>query len=377
MVIPKLFSKLVKANDSGEPFHVVIVDGDMLNMSAMDFMKTLKEESWHADVALVLLHSRLEIGELDALIQAGYSSVLHSPINESLLFNAIHEACVGKQIGSGVASVADYHRKREEAKTLRILVAEDNEVNQTVIRALLERVGHQAVIVDDGEEALDILTERQGEFDLAILDMNMPNLSGLDVLKAYRFMEVGDHLPIIMLSANALPEAISECVEAGADEYLTKPIETKKLIEVLDSFSQPEKEPDGGGVVQAFPAIIEKPQWHYINVEPLEELRGFASRQGFIQELLGKFMKSGKQHLDALSDSASENDGVSFQDAVHALKGSSGTVGATSIYQLCDELERGPHDLNSGVMENHTIMLTELFDKSCKEFDQYLSASDK
>ncbi len=366
----------MEANESGKPFHVVIVDGDLLNMSAMNFMQTLKEEEWHANVALVLLHSYIETDELDALIQAGYSSVLSVPINESLLFNVIHEACVGKQVASGVTAVADYHRKKDDAKSLRILVAEDNEVNQTVIRELLERLGNRVFIVDDGEEALDALTEREGEFDLAILDMNMPSLSGLDVLKAYRFMELEGHLPIIILSANALPETIAECREAGADEYLTKPIETKNLIKVLDGFSRPEKEPGGGGVVQAFPALKEKSEWHHINIEPLEELKGFAIREDFVQELLGKFMSAGEEQLVALENAASENDAASFQDIVHTLKGSAGTVGATSIYQICDELERGQRDLSSSGMESHATVLADLFDKSRKEFDRYLTACE-
>ncbi|NOR72565.1 MAG: response regulator [Mariprofundaceae bacterium] len=373
--VPKLFSKLVEANESDDPFHIVIVDGDWLNMSAIDFVQTLKEEEWHSNVALVLLHSHIEAGDLDALIQAGYSSVLHSPINESLLFNAIHEACVGKKVDSGMTTVADYHRKKDDAKSLRILVAEDNEVNQTVIRELLERLGNRVLMVDDGEEALDALTEREGEFDLAILDMNMPNLSGLDVLKAYRFMELEGHLPIIMLSANALPEMIAECRDAGADEYLTKPIETKNLIKVLDGFSQPEKEP-GGGVVQAFPALKEKSVWHHINIGPLEELKGFATREGFVQELLDKFISAGEKHLVALEYAAAEGDGASFQDIIHTLKGSAGTVGATSIYQICDKLERGRRDLSSSGMESHAAILADLFDKSHKEFDRYLSSCE-
>jgi two-component system sensor histidine kinase RpfC len=345
-------------------------------MSAMDFMQTLKEEEWHSNVALVLLHSRLETGELDALMQAGYSSVLHSPINESLLFNAIHEACVGKQIASGVTSVADYHVKRDSVKSLRILVAEDNEVNQTVIRELLERLGNQVFLVDDGEEALDALTEREGEFDLAILDMSMPNLSGLDVLKAYRFMEIEGHLPIIILSANAMPEMIAECREAGADEYLTKPIEAKNLIRVLDGFSRPENEPGGGVVVHAFPALKEKSVWHHINIEPLEELKEFATREGFIQELLGKFMSSGEKHLIGLESAAAENDVVSFQDIIHTLKGSAGTVGATSIYRICGELEQ-QQKLTTEGMVSSSDRLVSIFQESRKEFQQYLEQSSE
>ncbi|MFC1536328.1 response regulator [Pseudomonadota bacterium] len=370
--VPKLFSKLVEANESDDPFHVVIVDGDLINMSAMDFMQTLKEEDWHANVALVLLHSHIEPGELDTLMQAGYSSVLRSPINESLLFNAIHEACVGKQISEGVTAVADYHRKNDDAKSLRILVAEDNEVNQVVIRALLERMGHETLIVDDGDEALDALTEREGEFDLAILDMNMPNLSGLDVLKTYRFLEVNGHLPIVMLSANALPESIEECREAGADEYLTKPIETSKLVEVLDMIAQPKKETSGGGVIHAFPAVNQMPKWFYISVEPLEELKGFSSREGFIQDLLDKFLSAGEEHLLGLESAASENDGNSFQDIIHTFKGSAGTVGAISIYQICDELERQQHNLTTESMESNSVRLMSAFQESRKEFKQYL-----
>lgn len=343
--VARLFSKLVEANGASRPFHVVIVEGEMLGMTAQQFVEAVRAEEWLTDVALVLVDSRLESGELDALVQAGYSSVLYTPVNESLLFNAMHEVCVGKQLSSDVISVADYHRKRDAVHSLNILVAEDNEVNQTVIRALLERVGYQVTIVEDGEETLDLLTDQSKKFDLVILDMNMPNLSGLDVLKAYRFLEVDDHLPIAMLSANALPEAIAECLDAGADDYLTKPIDSKKLITTIDKLAQPEVEKSSGGIVQAFPAMNERSLWRYIDVAPLEELKRFTSRAGFIEGLLAKFIGSGEEHLTALEQAALDSDINAFQDITHALKGSSGTVGAISMFQICDELEREQHNL--------------------------------
>ncbi|HKI60121.1 MAG TPA: response regulator, partial [Mariprofundaceae bacterium] len=245
--VARLFSKLVEANESLNPFHVVIVEGERLGMSARQFVEMVRAETWLTDLALVLVDTRLGIGELEALVKAGYSSVLYTPLNESLLFNALHEVCVGKQLASDVVSVADLQRKRDAERTLNILVAEDNEVNQTVIRALLERVGHQVTICEDGEEALDLLTEQVDQFDLAILDMNMPNLSGVEVLKAFRFLETGDHLPIIMLSANAMPEAIAECLDSGADDYLTKPIDNRKLMATIDKYALPEKSESQGG----------------------------------------------------------------------------------------------------------------------------------
>ncbi|MES0372202.1 MAG: response regulator [Mariprofundaceae bacterium] len=370
--VARLFSKLVEANEVSRPFQVVIVEGEMLGMTAQQFVKAVRAEEWLTDVALVLVDSRLDTGQLDALVQAGYSSVLYTPVNESLLFNALHEVCIGKQLSSDVTSVADYHKKKDVASSLNILVAEDNEVNQTVIRALLERVGYQVTIVVDGEETLDLLTDQSKKFDMVILDMNMPNLSGLDVLKAYRFLEVDDHLPIVMLSANALPEAIAECLDAGADDYLTKPIENKKLIATIERLAQPEVEQSGGGIVQAFPSLSERSSWKYIDVAPLEELKRFTSKVGFVEGLLIKFISAAELQLTALEQAAAESDINAFQDITHALKGSSGTVGAISMFQICDELEREQHNLTPEGMVSNSARLTGVFKESCKEFEHYL-----
>lgn len=132
------------------------------------------------------------------------------------------------------SSFSDCYKRRSEDRSLHVLVAEDNAINQAVLETILERIGHQVCIANDGEEALDILTERDTDFDLVILDINMPKVSGLDVLKAYRCMETEAKMPIIMLSANALPETIEQCKRAGADEYLTKPVNSKRLAEVID-----------------------------------------------------------------------------------------------------------------------------------------------
>jgi len=370
--VARLFSKLVEANELDQPFHVVIVEGELLGMTAQQFVKAVRAEEWSVDVALVLVDSRLESGELNALVQAGYTSVLYTPLNESLLFNAIHEVCAGKEPSSDVISVAEYHKKRDMTCSLRILVAEDNEVNQTVIRALLERAGYQVFMVEDGDEALDLLTDQSGKFDLAILDMNMPNLSGLDVLKAYRFLEIGGHLPILVLSANALQETMDECLEMGADAYLTKPIDNKKLIAAIDRLAQPKKEKCAGGTVQAFPALTEELTWDYIDVAPLEELKTLTAKEGFIEGLIEKFVSGGKEQLIALEQTSSDGDINAFQNIIHGFKGSSGTVGATAVYQICDELEREQYNLTSIEIKDCLTRLENAFEQCCEEFGAYL-----
>jgi len=375
--VARLFSKLIEANERARPFHVVIVEGSKLGMTAAQFIETVRAEQWSADLSLILIDSRLESGAFEALLQQGYSSVLYTPMNESLLFNALHEAAVEKHVATDVVSIADMHRKRDAERSLDLLVAEDNEVNQTVIRALLERAGHQVTICEDGEITLDMLTDSESHFDMAILDMNMPNLSGVEVLKAYRFMERDGHLPIIMLSANAMSEAINECLDCGADDYLTKPIEHKKLIETIARHVSLEKEGENGAVVQVFPESRQVPNWTYIDVGPLEELRRYSPRSNFIRELIDKFIVSGESTLKALERAAEEGDVAAFQDTVHALKGSSGTVGAVSVYQMCEELENEQHNLTLSGLITNANRLAMLFHESEKEFERYFSDGDR
>ena len=375
--VPRLFSKMVEANEASRPYHVMIVESSMLGMSPSQFIETVRAENWLTDIALVLVDSSLDRSNLDSLVHAGYASVLDMPLNESILFNALHEVCVGRRLTEGVISVSDYHKKRTGRRSFNILVAEDNEVNQIVIRELLDRMGHHIEIVSDGESALDMLTERGRKFDMAILDMNMPNLSGLEVVKAFRFLEVEGHLPIIMLSANAMQESITECLDAGADDYLTKPIESNRLVTVIDRVGyrdEPEKG-ERSGVVQAFPASVDRSSREYIDEEPLEQLKQISASEGFVSKLIDQFKCSGEEQLAALEQAAAENNIFLVQDIAHGLKGSAGTVGAIVMYHLYSEMEGVSNQTPPGELLKRTNELAEMFKKTVMEFEDYLGRS--
>ncbi len=371
-----LFSRLVAASERSRPFHTVIVERALLSIDAVQFADSIKEETTLANVSLILIDSRLESDDMKSLIMKGYSAVLYTPVNESLLFNAVHQACTEHQFSPGVASMADYFKKREEARSSRVLVAEDNEVNQTVLRAILERAGHQVHIAGDGEEALDILTERDKDFDILILDMNMPKISGLDVLKAYHFMETENNLPVIMLSANALPETIEECRQAGADQYLTKPVDAKRLVEAIDKLSRPAKEHARGiADIQPFPAAKEsdRPAWRFIDLESLDKLKKLSPKPDFIQRMLEQFMGDGEKHLVALQEVSSSNDQEAFMKIIHEFKGSAATVGLSSIATMCVEVEsKQRQGLDRSSMTDYAARLAKVFQDSCKELQVYL-----
>jgi len=375
----QLFSRLVTASEQSRPFRTVIVERELLSMDAAQFADSIKEETMLANVSLILIDSRLESGDMQSLIMTGYSAVLYTPVNESLLFNAVHEACAEHQLSQGVASLADYFRERDKARSARVLLAEDNDVNQTVLTAILERAGHQVQVAGDGEEALDILTERDTDFDIVILDMNMPKISGLNVLKAYHFMETDMKMPVIMLSANALPETIEECRQAGADDYLTKPVDAKRLIETIDRLTRPAKEHDKGlADIQPFPAAMEPAgtAWRYIDSASLDKLEKFSSRPDFLPGVLRQFIGDGEKHIAALQDVSSSDDQGAFLKIVHEFKGSAATVGVSSIAQICVEAEsKQRQELDRSSMVDYVGQLEKLYQGACRELEVYLERS--
>jgi two-component system sensor histidine kinase RpfC len=376
-----LFSRLVAGSEHSRPFHIVLVERTMLSMQATQFADSIKQETTLAKVSLILIDSRLESEEMNSLILRGYTAVLYTPLNESLLFNALHEACTEHELSPDVASMADYFAKRQDIPSARVLVAEDNEVNQTVLRAILERAGHQVQIASDGEEALDILAARDTEFDIMILDMNMPKVSGLDVLKLYHFMETKVNIPVIMLSANALPETIEACRQAGAAEYLTKPVDAKRLVETIDKLSQPIKtHPSGLADIQPFPTAkhADRLNWRFIDLESLDKLKQFSSTPDFIQRMLKQFIGDGQKHLATLKEVSSWNDQEAFLRIIHELKGSAATLGLSSLANMCIEVESKQRQaLDRSSMADYVVRLEKVFYDSCKEIELYLGQAQQ
>ena len=127
-------------------------------------------------------------------------------------------------------------------RSLSILVAEDKRTNQIVIAKILDRAGHRVTLVDNGEAALDML-EMQ-EFDLVLMDVNMPVMNGIEATKLYRFAALGrPHVPVVALTADATEEVARRCEEAGMDACITKPIEPNRLLEIIATLVPDEGKP--------------------------------------------------------------------------------------------------------------------------------------
>jgi two-component system, sensor histidine kinase RpfC len=272
------------------------------------------------------------------MLSSGFASVLELPFDKRRLFNVLHSVSAGEEVGEGVVRLQDYAR-RSSATRLRILVADDNPTNREVIGRILERSGHAVTLVNDGEQALDAVEHRPP--DLVILDRNMPGMGGMEALQALRLMTRGpERLPVIMLSADVTPEAKREALEAGADAFLSKPIETLRLLDEVQMLAGPRAEAARATEAPAVlhPRIVTSPAPAVVNGETLGHLEELGSSLAFMEKLIRVFIADSSAILARMEQVLAGRDYNEFRSLVHAMKGSSASMGTDRLTKLCSSL---------------------------------------
>jgi two-component system sensor histidine kinase RpfC len=324
----------------GTPLGAVVVERSALPGDPVAFLRLLRDDPSLTALPIILLESDAGIApSRDAqLVREGYASVLRTPVNTTLLFNAIH-AVVSHDMPPNVVSLANrFQSQAGLAPGLHILVAEDNPVNQRVIRGLLEHAGHKTYLAHDGEEALAMLEADEQGYDLAIIDMHMPQLSGPEVVQRWRFMEKG-HLPIVMLTADARAEAQAACEEAGADTFLTKPVNSRELVDAIARLASRQ--------IAAPAATVIAHQAQELDESVLDNLAQLGGHV-FVQDLLASFEEDSARALRDIERALAAADYGQWHDQLHMLKGGASDVGANQLAQRCAMAERiKPYEMAS------------------------------
>jgi two-component system sensor histidine kinase RpfC len=307
----------------------------------------------------------------------GYSSVLQSHTDSRLLYNALHAARVEYEMPENVVSLTQHYEQQlgGVASSLHILVAEDNETNQQVLRGILEGVGHTVSITSDGLAAIDAIEMTDPGFDLMIFDLNMPQMGGLEAMKMARFMEIDRHVPTIILTADATAEALRRCEEAGADAYLTKPVESRRLLETIAGLCRDMsaggankhavEEGSGHLVVPASSDIL-------IDENVLQGLLRLGSGIEFFEELVASFGRDVKNLIKMMRRAVSELDYPVLQDSAHAMRGSASEFGACRLVHLCIRIrELKPYDMTSAKPAGLLEEVEQTFDSSRLLLDEF------
>jgi CheY-like chemotaxis protein len=246
---------LRQANAEGRPFQLAILDYHMPQMDGLALARAIKGDPALRDVVLVMLSSVTHRAGARELEGAGFAAYLVKPVHQSDLMDTLATAWGGRSSAPVPAPMlvsTSYSRFHSQAPShggshARVLVVEDNAVNQKVAQRMLERMGCRVDVAADGRAALELLASMP--YDLVLMDVQMPVMDGLEATRELRRREGdgGRHLPVVAMTAHAMQSDRERCLEAGMDDYVSKPIRRRDLLRVLRSLGKWEGDTDGEG----------------------------------------------------------------------------------------------------------------------------------
>ena len=231
-------SMLDQAREGGDPFRIALIDMQMPGMDGKTLGRKIKEDPGLRDTRLVMLTSVGSRGESAELQRIGFTAYLTKPIKVSQLYDCLVTVLgvTQEEAGKHSQQIITRHTLREERKRrLRILVAEDNVVNQKVALRILQKLGYRADAVANGQEAVTAL--QTIPYDLVLMDVQMPDMNGFEATRLIRDPEsrvLRHDIPIIAMTAHALKGDREKCLEAGMNDYLSKPVTALALNEILE-----------------------------------------------------------------------------------------------------------------------------------------------
>jgi two-component system sensor histidine kinase RpfC len=383
----------------GKPIRLIFIQEPDLNPLTMDTCEThlrntiisIREITNDLPVTLVLisahsLHEKL-IEELAERV--GFSAVLHLPYESESLNNVLHahSTILSSEVSkkfipfTGESDLtlpsANPNVKFDDC-AYKVLVAEDNPTNRRVIQKILERAGHHCTLAKDGEDALDKIEKK--EFDAIILDMNMPGMTGMDVARMYRLMRGNmTRAPIIMFSANVTTEARDESIEAGADEFLPKPIQVNSFLQTLQQLVTEFKTsgpPENNAVVPKPKNRLKllRPAEPVLDLQNLTDLEKVSKDPKFLDDLILEFVSENRNSLRSLETALSEVKIDEIKEILHALKGSALSIGAVTLKMMCKRIEKlSPYEMEEYSLEI-SLEMKAVFNELCEELEKYRQA---
>ncbi len=343
------------------PFTLALIDARMPDMSGFDLAEKMQ---WHPvlrKVKSVMLTSSGQKGDGLRCGRVGIAAYLLKPVRSNELLEAMLTVLSRK--GSEAQPLVTRHSLREARRKAHILVAEDNLVNQTLMRKVLEKLGHNFVIAGNGREALDLSEKLQ--FDLVFMDVQMPEMDGLHATHGIREREKGTrlHLPIFAMTAHTMKGDKERCLESGMDGYISKPIDIKEVERVIEGVMN--QKPAGARVVVErgatgsllLAAAEPKRSVAAENLEIFNRATALAQLGGdedVLKDVMTVFLQENSSRMEALRRAVDEEDAEAVHRAAHSLKGAAGCISLTAVAEAAAVLERMGRE--RGLSETQTVM---------------------
>ncbi|MBK7661078.1 MAG: response regulator [Betaproteobacteria bacterium] len=325
---------------SAVPFEIAYVGWRMPGMEGIETIRHLRaiEPGPAPKVVMVSAHPRAELS--GHLQDAGIEQVIVKPVDASLLFEATASLLAGTPASRPALAARANLAGLADIVGSRVLLVEDNEMNQEVARELLVDAGIHVDVAADGAIGLEKL--RTGTYDLVFMDMQMPVMDGLAATRAIRAMSGYERLPIVAMTANAMVQDRERCLAAGMNDFLAKPIEPDQVWACLARWIVPRAK-QAGGTAGTDPTASrpEPPLPRGIDGLDIEEgLRHAAGKPSLYRSVLGKFVASEKTLAASIREALAGGDVEAARRLAHTLKGTAGTVGAGILRTQALSLEQ-------------------------------------
>jgi CheY-like chemotaxis protein len=341
---PAALAALEEAGRAGTSYSVILTDARMPGMDGYQLVEIIRSRPPYADAKILMLTSGARRGDAQRCRELGISAYLLKPVTQAEVRSALLTLSGrGSARGGAVSSLLSEAIVRETSRKLHILVAEDNAVNQTVVLRVLKRMGHTFALAQNGEEALALATTNSEKFDLAFMDVQMPEMDGLAATRAIREYEKssGVRLPIYAMTAHAMKGDRDRCLSAGMDGYITKPIRFGDVEKILSGVSEAGAATSRDVQAISAPGGAGRVVWRKSDV-----LDGLGGDENLLQEICSIFLQESPKLMQKLREGIAARDSEAVAHAAHSLKGELVYLSNQEAALAASELEDMGHEKN-------------------------------
>jgi len=321
-------AELARAKQAGKAYQLLLLDVRMPDMDGFAVIEHLRAQHEEGIAPIMMLTSEGQRGDAIRCRELGISAYLLKPYSQSDLFDAIMNTL--GLANAEQAPLVTRHSVREAKRKLNVLLAEDNSVNQTLVTRLLQKFGHGVDVAGNGLVAVE--KWQAGQYDLILMDVDMPELNGYGATARIRELEKkrGGHIPVIGLTAHVMQGSREECLAAGMDGYLSKPIDTEALWRELNNIAT-------GGTSAGGDAAHARQE---LTVADFDKARGLMdnSRELF-DEIVRLFLADAPPHMQHIRDGLARGDTEAVRHSAHTIKGMVGIFSAERALQAAEQVE--------------------------------------
>ncbi len=364
-------SQMHVAYRAGTPYAIVMIDMHLPDMDGLELARAIKTHAALGNTRLILLTAFGQRGQGIEAHQEGFAAYLTKPIRQTLLYQCL-AAVLESPAATPTAPLITRHSLSEARAQLqaKVLVVEDNVVNQRVATRMLEKLGCRIDVASDGHEAVE--SSARIPYDIIFMDCQMPVMDGYEATQAIREREhkAGRHTPIIAMTANALQGDRERCLAAGMDDYLSKPVQVETFEEVVRTWCQetPTSPPLSLATESTMAADnpVLDPQRFAVLLDVCRD-----EEPTFLRELVATYIQDATQRLAALRTAVAMADATGLERAAHSLKSSSVNFGAVQMVEICNLLQEQGRE---GIVDGTAALVDRLkvaFETACQALRQH------